>query len=135
MDKFETLINVIMKPTKKRSFEDIEIISTLLDTIKFFNDRNLTHKDLRCVSEALTHLYLEPNENVIEYNSFGDTFYIILEGNVSVLIPKKVENEEGKIETIFNNVATLGPGKSFGELALINNARRLVYCNRIEMQR
>ena len=46
--------------------------------------------------------------------------------SAAVLSPNKVENEEGEIETEFNEVATLEAGKSFGELALINNARRFL---------
>ena len=39
----------------------------------------------------------------------------------------KLVNDSGKMKVEFNtmfHVATLGPGKSFGELALINNVRR-----------
>ena len=50
----------------------------------------------------------------------GDKFYIILRGKVSIWIkPKNEKDPENLIQ-----IATLKAGQSFGELALINNARR-----------
>ena len=45
----------------------------------------------------------------------------------SVFVPKKIEDEKGKILNVFKEVATLNSGKSFGELALINNTRRFIF--------
>ena len=58
--------------------------------------------------------------DVFTYGSRGDTFYIILAGTVGVFMPTKVKNEEtGEDERIFNEVAELGRGDAFGELALL----------------
>lgn len=74
--------------------------------------------------------------------SIGDKFYIILRGTVSVLVPgRKKSSDEGedaegddefnfcpeevrqKIEGLFEFIA-LNDGKSFGEMALMNNRPR-----------
>lgn len=133
MSDFNTLIAILKKPPKKRTHNDIDLIVSMLDSIKFFKDRNLSLKDLRYVSQGLTYDYVETDKDIIQYNTFGNSFYVILQGSVSVLIPFKVENEEGIIETIFKDVATLDSGKSFGELALINKTRRFSLNNVLEM--
>ena len=115
---------IILKKSKRRNHADIEVIVKLLSSIKFFKERELSSKDLQFVAQGLSYMCCNPNTNIIEFNSFGDKFYIILKGHATVLIPQKIENENGEIITVFNPVATLGPGKSFGELALINDARR-----------
>ena len=81
---------------------------------------------------------------IFDFNTVGDKFYLILEGEVGVYIGirKKGEHEAVqanrvsqvfditqlslKIEDLFKfqKVVTLGAGKGFGELALINNAPR-----------
>ena len=125
MNKSETLIQILKLPIKKRTDADICITTTLLDSVKFFKDNKLSFKDLQFISRVMTYSYFEKGESIIEYNSYGDKFYIILKGCVSVLIPIKVEDRDGTIHTIFKIVAKLEEGKSFGELALINNTRRL----------
>lgn len=124
--KFNDLLEIIMKPIKKRNHKDIDQLASLLGTIKFFNERNLSFKDLHYVAQCLTYVYFEKDLPIINYGEVGDTFFIILKGSVGVLIPIKVEDEEGEIKTIMKDVATLDTGKSFGELALINNKPRLV---------
>lgn len=124
MDKSEALIQILKLPVRKRSHDDISLIATLLDSIKFFKDNKLSLNDLYHVAQNMTYDLVETDNNVIEYNTYGDKFYIIIKGNVSVLIPIKITNQDGSIQTIFKDVATLGSGKSFGELALITNAKR-----------
>ena len=124
MDKYDTIIKILQKSPKKRNAIDISILASLLYTIKFFKDRDLSFNDLEYLAKVVTYKFFENDENIIEYNKFGDIFYVILRGSVSVLIPYKLEDENGNIQTHFKDMAVLGPGKSFGELALIVNTRR-----------
>lgn len=125
---FETLLSIIKKPVNKRSHSDISLLASLLDSIKFFKERKLSLKDLHYVAKYLTYVFFKEGECIIRYHELGDTFFIILKGSVSVIVPIKIPNEQGNIETVFKDVATLDSGKSFGELALINNKPRFVVC-------
>lgn len=124
MDDYDMLIQILKKPVTHRTKANIDCISELLSTIKFFKEQDLTPKDLYYVAQGITYLYCEPGQDIIKYNDYGDIFYIILKGNASVIVPIKNKNENGEIEIVFKAVATLGEGKNFGELALINKARR-----------
>ena len=126
MDKSDTLIEILKKSPKQRTASDLNVMASLLDAVKFFHDLNIPFDDLRKIGQCLTYNFYNAGTDIIKYNSFGDSFYIIIKGTAAVLSPNKVENEEGEIETEFNEVATLEAGKSFGELALINNARRFL---------
>jgi CRP-like cAMP-binding protein len=120
----ETLLSIIQKPPKKRSAGDIDLLASLLDSIKFFKERKLSLKDLHYVAKYLTYVYCEVSKCIIKCFDSGDTFYIIIKGSVSVNIPIKSTNEQGEIRVDFKDVATLDAGKSFGELALITNKPR-----------
>eukprot|EP01017_Pseudomicrothorax_dubius_P004395 TRINITY_DN10869_c0_g1_i2.p1 TRINITY_DN10869_c0_g1~~TRINITY_DN10869_c0_g1_i2.p1 ORF type:complete len:466 (-),score=60.68 TRINITY_DN10869_c0_g1_i2:42-1379(-) len=79
---------------------------------------------------------------VFHYGSFGDTFYIILKGSVSVFVPISPEEQKTSVKTKFqtNNcenvdkdaglrldsmkeIDVIREGGSFGELALISDRR------------
>lgn len=55
------------------------------------------------------------SEVIFEEGSFGSEMYIIHSGKVQIYR----DSEEGEIELL-----TLGPGKFFGEMALVDNAAR-----------
>jgi len=126
-EQVSALITVLQKPAGKRNNSDINSLIPLLSSIEFFKSKNLSSKDLREVAQCLTYAVFKPHERIIEYGTYGYTFYIILKGNVSVLVPTKIrvgDDKNGHNETIFKEVTALGAGKSFGELALITNRPR-----------
>jgi hypothetical protein len=41
------------------------------------------------VAKALTYEHLKKGTNVFDWGSFGDKFYIILRGKVSVMVPQE----------------------------------------------
>ena len=63
---------------------------------------------------------------IFEYGKIGNNFYVILEGNVSVLIPKNAaENSFFSTENIyFEQIDVLKRGACFGELAIMNRKPR-----------
>ena len=138
LSALEILISILEKPAGRRHHEDIDRLVPMLNKIEFFKARNLSLTDLRAVAQCLTHSMFKTGEKIIEYGQYGNTFYIVLEGSVSVLVPitvpkKVVESPENpkeedkdpdETETILKEVAVLGTGKSFGELALITNKPR-----------
>ncbi|WP_374687551.1 cyclic nucleotide-binding domain-containing protein, partial [Promineifilum sp.] len=57
-----------------------------------------------------------PGETIIHQGALGETFYFILEGEVAVFVARDAGREE--------QIDHLGPGRYFGELALLGSRRR-----------
>lgn len=72
---------------------------------------SLSENDIQTLVESMEILDVSRGENIITQGQEGDYFYIIEKGTFSVLVNNK-------------NVAQLGEGKSFGELALLYNSPR-----------
>jgi CRP-like cAMP-binding protein len=70
--------------------------------IKFFKEQNLNDEDLHTVCCQLEELELPAGKDVFKYGYYGDQFYIILSGQVSVLVPKK--KTKGKKENLQKKV-------------------------------
>jgi len=60
--------------------------------------------------------HFEPGQEVFRQGELGDRIYIILDGRVEV-----VREDRGEAE---RRLAELGPGESFGEMALLNESTR-----------
>ena len=68
-------------------------------------------RDLRKVRQSLDEMTAEPGEVLTEEGSAGHEFFFIVKGTAAV-------KRKGR------KVATLGPGKYFGELALLDRGPR-----------
>lgn len=66
-------------------------------------------------SQGIIRLHFEQDEVIFKEGEIGDYFYIIVDGEISVL-----KEKNGKEECI----ATLGAGEFFGEMALLNENKR-----------
>ncbi len=66
-------------------------------------------------TQGIAKLHFEKDEDIFREGDIGDFLYIIVSGKVSVL-----KNKDGKPEEI----ATLGSGEYFGEMALLNQNTR-----------
>lgn len=61
--------------------------------IKFFKERNIKDKDMNEMVAAFKLLNIEAGEDVIRYGENGNTFFVILQGIVSISIPNpKIKN-------------------------------------------
>lgn len=72
---------------------------------------NVPESDTITLIESMAILEVSRGENVITQGEEGDFFYIIEKGTFSVIVDNK-------------QVAQLGEGRSFGELALLYNSPR-----------
>jgi CRP/FNR family transcriptional regulator, cyclic AMP receptor protein len=70
-----------------------------------------TTKDLRGIAKHAQHVRADAGKVLVREGDSGDRFFILLDGKVKV-------TRNGR------KVADLGPGKGFGELALLLNAPR-----------
>ena len=60
-----------------------------LKNIKFFKDENIKEDELLEICKKLRYeTYLE-DEIVFNYGEYGNKFYIIIEGEVGILVPDK----------------------------------------------
>jgi cAMP-dependent protein kinase regulator len=71
----------------------------------------LDEQDQENVTNAMEERRLEPGVNIISQGDSGDHFYIVESGNFDILVNG-------------NKVGSVGPGGSFGELALLYNCPR-----------
>lgn len=67
-------------------------------------------------TQTLIRLHYEKDEVIFHEGDFGDYLYIVVSGQVEAL-----KKQDGKM----TQIATLGPGEYFGEMALLNERRRL----------
>lgn len=77
-----------MKRSEERTEDDIREIIPLIRNIKFFKEQNITgYDELTEISQCLTYEPMQRGKEVFEYGSIGEKFYMMIEGEVSVLIP------------------------------------------------
>jgi hypothetical protein len=77
---------------------------------------HLSQEMLTETTEELTYRHFQPGETVLRQGELADRFYIITQGEVSVT---RQDREGQEIQ-----VATLGPGKFFGEIGLLADRPR-----------
>jgi CRP-like cAMP-binding protein len=85
-----------------------------LKGIQIFED--LTVRELAAIASVTEEVVHSPGEVVIEEGSTGDTMYLVVKGEVSVL---KGRGEETTIE-----LDRIGEGDYFGEMALFEDTLR-----------
>ena len=62
----------------------------------FFKDRGLRDNAIADTLSLMTLKEVEQDEFVIEYGTFGDEFYVLLEGDCEVLVPEKSQQSDLK---------------------------------------
>ena len=92
-----------------------QVIMRMVREVYFMNA--LEDNEVELVFGALKLMGYNEGETIIKEGSDGNSFYIILEGDVRVVVGKKFLRS-GK------EVARLGPGDFFGETALVSNQPR-----------
>ncbi|KAM9496429.1 cGMP-dependent protein kinase 1 [Clarias gariepinus] len=88
-----------------------------LKTARTFN--SLSNEQLSNIIDAMEEVKFQDNEVIVREGAEGDTFYIILNGEVQVT---KIVNGQQKV------IRKMGQGDYFGELALIREILRTATC-------
>ena len=73
--------------------------------------KNLDQQQIKEITDSMYPVNFEPNTWIIKEGDIGSVVYILEEGRVEV-------SKEGKV------LHTMGPGKVFGELAVLYNCTR-----------
>ena len=88
----------------------IKMFSDTEKTVSFLNketqrpEYRLSREDsLKCY-KALIYRKVAPGENICEFGEIGDRFYIILEGDVSILRPREVVHHHDTYWDVWNDV-------------------------------
>lgn len=127
-DLFTLALETLQKPFEFRDNFDIKLICLSTENVKFFQGY-----DSQTHAECCRYLMRENGKSgstLFEIGSIGTKFYVILQGSVGIWVnlPKIILDENGKPleqkELVLTEVKTLGPGTSFGELALLDNRPR-----------
>ena len=64
----------------------------------FFKDRGLKDTAISDTLSLMTFKELKQDEFVIEYGSFGEEFYVILEGECEILVPDTSSEDFKKVD-------------------------------------
>lgn len=134
-------MHVLKKNTLLRTKEEIDFLANVFSYIGFFQSfqkefDNETYDELL---KKLRYEYGKKDKKIFNYGDMGRKFYIILNGEVSVLVPpnektesqeKEDSNEDERIKKKkeFVKVNVLKTGDSFGEIALLNLVPRTATC-------
>lgn len=81
---------------------------------------HLDANQLQELMDAMFEIGVDPEEEIVKQGEEGDNFYVVDSGEFAVFV-SKAKGKEGE-EAV--KVATIGPGGSFGELALMYNCPR-----------
>lgn len=107
----------LTKSKQKKTAQERNFISTNLKATKFFG--GLDFNQMNQLVDCMRMRKFKAETMIIQQGDFGDEMYLIMQGEVDILIEK-----EGKTTT----VCTLGAGTVFGELAILYNCKRTASC-------
>ncbi|OMJ94684.1 hypothetical protein SteCoe_2017 [Stentor coeruleus] len=124
VDSKQAAIKYLSIPPEARTLEDVNAIYELTKHVEFFyktlQDDGKIH---RACCKLMTYEQFNPGDTIVTYGDVGDKFYIILTGELSVIVPIFTDTQD-QINKEMKEVRILSDGNSFGELALIRGGLR-----------
>ena len=89
MKKFDQIRHILAKDAEMRTKKDVhQILVPFMENIELFRNLKLKKKELIEVCTGLQYETCSRESTVINYGDFGDKYFIILKGQVSVWYPK-----------------------------------------------
>jgi CRP-like cAMP-binding protein len=96
-------------------------INILKETDIFYN---LTHTQLSLICGICDIVTYNSNEIIFEENSEGAELFIILSGQVDIVLNPRLVSRKDLSDTELHSISTLRRGQSFGEIALLDQGLR-----------
>jgi CRP/FNR family transcriptional regulator, cyclic AMP receptor protein len=97
-------------------------INSLLESDLFYN---LTSTQVELIEGLAEEQTYETGEIIFEENSHGNELYMILQGQVEIIVSAGIiKPEEGNVSPTPAVIANLWRGQSFGEVALVDEGIR-----------
>lgn len=117
--KLEKIKEILKKDQDSRNSDDIKLLSSIISSIKFFESLKNYKLVLRECCMYLVYELVPKKSFVFKQGEYGDKFYILIKGEVSVQVTVKEDTK-----TVTKEVLTYKDGASFGELALTDKKPR-----------
>jgi len=76
------------------------------------------------LTQGLESQSYAPGQFIIRQGALGETFYLILEGEVDVVVERPFDRAQGRLDGTEHVLNRLGRGQYFGEMALLGSGRR-----------
>ncbi|KAJ3245782.1 hypothetical protein HDU78_008664 [Chytriomyces hyalinus] len=108
------MLDALGRDSNARSKKDLAELERLTSSLPAFAKYDSSVR--RALSNIIGLSHFEAGRTIIKQGHAGENFYIVASGTVDVLVNES--NGKGQSQS------TLGPGDSFGEMALLNNAKR-----------
>ncbi|CAG9316510.1 unnamed protein product [Blepharisma stoltei] len=121
-DALSYIVSILNSPPPSRTLNTLKTLMFVTKDIPFFTKIKQEYNEdaHKNCCQYMCYFFSKKGEFVINAGEYGDTFYIILQGVVKVLVPT---SSPGQPDTLIE-VATLEAGSAFGELALLKNQPR-----------
>lgn len=127
-DTLDSLIRILKKPSSQRAPSHLSCLLSFTRDIKFFRhlSSDLSEDAVSQCCLHMTYAYHRRNEFVFQQGDLGSKFYVVLEGEVDVIVTM----DDGSGNEVANEVGKCSAGDAFGELALLTNKPRAasIYC-------
>lgn len=94
IDEFSETIETLLKISPEmRSKENVAVLARYFSSLDFFINVQKEHGQEMCneVYQKLRIRYARRGEDIFHVNDIGDRFYVVLEGMLSVRIPRSKE--------------------------------------------
>lgn len=93
IDIVKVMVQVLQTPVKNRTPDKLNRVMPFVKELSFFRDKGLKDCSITETLSLMTYREAEADESIIQYDTFGDEFYVILEGECEVMIPDKKQEE------------------------------------------
>ena len=90
-----------------------------------FLTKNLNHKELKIIADAMFLKQYKAGEVIIRYGEIGSEYYVLKSGSIDVVVYKEgTKPTDSELDSKILRTKTLPAGVGFGELALLYNDKR-----------
>ena len=102
------MIKILNRPTLKRSENDLQQLVPYMRNIDFFREREIKIADMLDIMSCIQYERFSSEEVIMNWGELGEKFYILMEGQVSVLIPSpKKPGSRDNMQYVYDEIQEL----------------------------